>query len=513
MILLIIIFSVYLIFSFSLKLAQKRVRPVFSIDNESSSLSVYFSLVASKLKVQNFILIASIVALEGLQGLWFLASAFIGYGVVLYIFLPLWDQLKYDNENDLILDRFRTKWGNVLFHFRGLYVGILVNVTLISLSMLAFVKVISFFIAVEESYLILIIAAFNLLNSLRAGVNDKLISNRMNVLFVLGFIVFMMISGLMNAGGWSELHGSFDEIAAEKLSIFPSIKSQRFLIFLVYICVQWWSAQTFDGSGKVAQRIMGLGKRGKRILIASHLTEILVFVLIAFISLIGLSLSKDIDAELSFFGVLEEEQRSYLMKVALLLGLSGVYFLFTEAQMNWAGSLISSSMNKWCDLHLNRYLYIFLINILVVPVVFYFDAVIQILEFLLGISAGVAPIFLLRWFLPRINAQTQLAAMIGAIVLSVIFDILSNIFVESMNITGKHYTDKLIFVTFFTLVISMVTSVLSYSLKDKRSFIAFKKGLVYPDELPRKLIKALLYGLALCVLYISLLLLFTQVSI
>lgn len=508
MILLIILFTVYLIFSFSLKLTRKKIKPVFSIDNESSSSSVFFSLVASKLNVQNFILIASIVALEGLQGLWFLSSAFIGYGVVLYIFLPLWGQLKYDNENDLILDRFRTKWGNVLFHFRGLYVGVLVNVTLISLSMLAFVKVVSFFVAVEESYLILIIALFNLINSLRAGVNDKLISDRINVFLVLAFIVFLFVSGIMNAGGWSELQSSFDGMAAEKLSLLPSIKSQSFLVFLVYICVQWWSAQTFDGSGKVAQRIMGLGKRGKWILIASHLTEILVFVLIAFVSLIGLTLSKDIEAELSFLGVLEEDH-SFLIKLALILGLSSIYFMFSEAQMNWAGSLVNSSVNKWVELRLNRYFYIFFINILVVPVVFYFDTVIQALQFLLGISAGVAPVFLLRWFLPRINAQTQLAAMIGAIVFSFTFDILINIFANAMNITGKTYTDKLIFVTFFTLVISFFTAVLSYSSEDRSSFIAFKKGLNYPDNLSQRLVKALLYGFILCALYVSLLLAFT----
>jgi|GEM_PF-7022034 Na+/proline symporter len=503
MTLILTLFISYLIINYGIKFLKKKSNFVFSISNKSSPLSVYFSLVASKINIQNFILISTIVALEGLKGLWFLLSAYIGHGVVVYVFYPLWSQLNYENENDLILDRYRTKWGRNLLHFRGLYVGLLVNVIIIAMSLLAMVDILEFFTQIDKVYLILILCLFNLINSWRSGIQDKIYSDGFNVVFFLFFLGLLIYSNVSEYGSWTALQENINNLDQGILEIFPETGTKAFSIFLVYVCIQWWSAQTFDGSGKTAQRIMGLKDRSKLVLIATHITEIVIFTLIAFVTLAGISNSKGFLNEVVFLSVLKTSG-SHISLTLIVLSLLSIYFVAVEGQTNWAGSLINSSLKRFTTINLSRYAYIFLISFLVAPVSLYFGEVIRVLEFFLGISAGVAPVFVLRWFTPRINAQTQLAAMASAVILSILFDKLWEFELFDFISLSNPYPLKIIFVTTFVLLISFFFSIFTYKEEDRLSFIKFKSKLRYPKAFAFIITKAIIYGVFLCVLYIIL---------
>ncbi len=55
-------------------------------------------------------------------------------------------------------------------------------------------------------------------------------------------------------------------------------------------------------------------------------------------------------------------------------------------------------------------------------VVLYNDYMLGIQKFIFSISAGVGPVFVLRWFWWRVNAWAQLSAMLGSLVLTLTFD-------------------------------------------------------------------------------------------
>lgn len=67
---------------------------------------------------------------------------------------------------------------------------------------------------------------------------------------------------------------------------------------------------------------------------------------------------------------------------------------------------------------------------------FFSDSILVLVKYLLTITAGVGPVFILRWYWHRINAWTQLTAMVVSLILPTIFDLLYNHmawFTGSMN--------------------------------------------------------------------------------
>jgi len=112
-----------------------------------------------------------------------------------------------------------------------------------------------------------------------------------------------------------------------------------------------------------------------------------------------------------------------------------IAFLFSfvttlENIINWGGGLLTVDIIK-------RYLYTggsdrqyrylsFMTMLLVsgISLIFAFNSekLFNLQKFIFSISAGVAPVFLLRWFWWRINAWTQISAMASSLIYTLLFD-------------------------------------------------------------------------------------------
>jgi hypothetical protein len=448
---------------------------LFKLPPNTRTFSVGLSLFAGRFTLPYLLLVSSMLLSQGEIGVWFLLSISLGIGWIYYVFIPLWNQMPFENENDFTLMRFPDRWGERLFQFRGYYVGIVVNACLISLSLVAFSDSMQALLGVKKSQSLIFLAVFLGINVFRNTLSNKRYSDGFN-LVVLGLILSygLLISGGNNKG----LMEAFPESLQATFGAFPYQKHPLFFHFISYVGLMWWSAQLFDGSGSFAQRIMGMPtKKAQRAYALEVLLEVAGFLVILYLSLqaykaMGDSYPND---QVLFAWMAETIGSDFgLGMVALLIFI--LLITTTENNLNWAGSLVDSTQ-KGIQPRIYRYGYMLGVALLALVFVWFFESIANIIYFFLGISAGTSIIFILRWFSPRINAQVQLASMIGAVVYSFIASQLTG----PLGIPlGYEFVFSLSWVTLCNLLTCMLVSWLTFSPQNKADFEAFRAQLIWP---------------------------------
>jgi Na+/proline symporter len=99
---------------------------------------------------------------------------------------------------------------------------------------------------------------------------------------------------------------------------------------------------------------------------------------------------------------------------------------------NWSAALLVQNFYKYyiekqaSDKKLYRLGMLTMIFIVFMAAIFavFNDSILDIFKYILAISAGVGPVFILRWYWHRINAWTQLSAMVLSLIYPNIYEIL-----------------------------------------------------------------------------------------
>jgi Na+/proline symporter len=117
-------------------------------------------------------------------------------------------------------------------------------------------------------------------------------------------------------------------------------------------------------------------------------------------------------------------------KAIVLIAILFSFITTLESIINWGGGLLTVDIIKtylYSDGTDNQYKYLSLAAMLFVSVVsllfaFNSDKILNLQKFIFSISAGVAPVFLLRWFWWRINAWAQISAMLSSLIYTLVYD-------------------------------------------------------------------------------------------
>jgi Na+/proline symporter len=117
-----------------------------------------------------------------------------------------------------------------------------------------------------------------------------------------------------------------------------------------------------------------------------------------------------------------------------------------------------------------------------------------------SISAGVAPVYILRWFWMRINAWSQLSAMLSSCIVTLIYEYYKDQFPQSFKFTYLNpFAVQMIIVTVITTLIWLTVTFLTR--KDTEPTVQrFLAILPSRQSLSKQLIVAFSLGLLLLLL-------------
>jgi Na+/proline symporter len=135
------------------------------------------------------------------------------------------------------------------------------------------------------------------------------------------------------------------------------------------------------------------------------------------------------DSELAFTSLFVNVLPAWMLVLVIVLFM--IPFLsFVQNTQNWGGALLIENFYKHTinpnlsDAKAKKFGILAMIYIILVAggIAIYAESLIGITKYLFAITAGVGPVFMLRWYWWRINAWSQLSAMIAALVYPPVLD-------------------------------------------------------------------------------------------
>jgi len=465
---------------------------------------------------------------KGYSGIWMLKSRFWLAGVPAILYATMWSRLKVQTDNELIRLRFSGRSGVTLHVFRAIFLAIFVIPFFAAFLILALIK---FFDVLYVSQIVdskMAVAAVVVLLVLKNSFHQKIRTDAVNAVICITAPLIICFFLFKAFGGAGNIYDSLRINFGSQVDLIPSFVSDGTALsdFLVFIFIQWWSVYIVDNSDPNAQR--HLQARSQFAAFKTLFLPILITsVMFLFVSTIwdcGLleyknNIYGDIDKEALYLHV----ALKYLPDGFKAIVVIAIFFSFIttlESIINWGGGLLTVDIMKKY-LHKNgtdreyqviAFLSMFLVAVISIFFAFNNESIIDLQKFIFSISAGVAPVFMLRWFWWRINAWTQISAMVSSLVYTVIFDALYahqtgfkayiDTFCSEFSISV--YAFKLILLT--ALVVATWLTVMYHTEPDDKEYLGkfvelTGTGGLWPDdirqsgyELPRRIFLCLVFA-------------------
>jgi len=410
------------------------------------------SMVATTFSTDTPNLVSDMVRTHGVSGNW-LWWAFLLTGMVtVFIYAKLWRRSQVLTDIEFYELRYSGKIAAFLRGFRAIYLGLFFNVIIMATVSLAAIKISGIMFKFSPAKTIIIASVIVVTYSMLGGLRGVLITDL--------FQFFMSMAGAIGAayialslpevGGLNGL--ITNEKIIDKLSFFPNFSNTNtlFSIFIIPLTVQWWSVwypgAEPGGGGYLVQRMLA-AKNEKNAVSATFLFNIAHYALRPWpwiiVALASLIVFPDLSALQKAFphikaGIVKNDLAYPAMLTFLPVGLLGLvvasliaaYMSTISTHLNWGSSYIVNDFYKRFikkhasekELVLVGRLSTLILMIIAGIIALLLSNALQAFHILLQIGAGTGLLFLLRWFWWRINAASEITAMITSFLIAVYFE-------------------------------------------------------------------------------------------
>jgi Na+/proline symporter len=419
----------------------RRFKQMFGEEKKPGWLLLAASLLMIEWSPMTDMMSMGLILDNGYSGIWLLKSRFWLAGVPAILYATMWSRLVMQTDNELIRLRFSGSSGLFLHVFRAIFLALFVIPLFGSFIILALRKLfdvvhIGSFVNAE-----MILIAGVLLLVLKNSFRQKIRTDFVSALVCLAAPVLICFFIFKSYGGVEIFYDALRVAATDETRLIPSLDTTEggsFADFFVFIFIQWWSVNIVDNSDPNAQRHFQAKDQftAFKTLFLPILITSLMFLFVSTIWDCGL-----LEYKLNDYGSIDKE--AFYLQVALqylpdgckALVLIAIVFSFVttlESIINWGGGLLTVDIIK-TYLHKDgtdrQYTVLslaamFLVSLIALLFAFNSDKILNLQKFIFSISAGVAPVFMLRWFWWRINAWTQISAMLSSLVYTLIYDFL-----------------------------------------------------------------------------------------
>lgn len=410
------------------------------------------SMVATTFSADTPNLVTDIVRKNGVAGNWVWWAFLLTGMLTVFVYAKLWRRSGIMTDLEFYEMRYSGIAASFLRGFRAIYLGVFFNVMIMATVMLAGIKIGGVMLGISPVQTVLLVSLITVAYSTLGGLRGVILTDFFQfALSMIGMVVgAIYIIKLPEVGGLSNLI-SHPEISG-KLSFIPDFNDLNVAIplFLFPIAIQWWSTwypgAEPGGGGYIAQRMLsakdekGAVKATLLFNIAHYALRPWPWILIALASLI---VFPDLESIATRFpnvdsSIIHDDLAFPAMLTLLPSGLLGLIIAALIAalmstistHLNWGSSYVVNDffarfINREADekskVMVGR---ISTVVLMVLAALFalYLTNALQAFNILLQIGAGTGLIFILRWFWWRINAYSEIAAMIISFIVAVYFE-------------------------------------------------------------------------------------------
>ena len=469
---------------FGAKKAGKDTRSFFLASGNMSWWLLGISMVATTFSTDTPNLVTDLVRQKGVSGNWVWWSFILTGMLTVFIYAKLWHRSGVMTDVEFYELRYSGKAASFLRAFRALYLGLIFNVLVMGTVSLAAIKFGEIVLGWPGWLTLLIACSITLVYSTLGGLRAIIITDFFQfILAMIGSIwACIYILNLKQIGGMKNLLAHPN--VQDKISLFPNFSEPDHWIPILFIplAVQWWASyypgSEPGGGGYIAQRMFSAKDESSAIK-ASLLFNITHYairpwpwIIIALSSLIIFPELNDIRHQ---FPQLSSNKIGHdiaypAMLVFLPSGLLGLVaasliaaFMSTmSTQVNLGASyLVNDLYSRFINPSAEEKQLVMAGRVFSVLTIFlgasvglFLTNAKQAFSLLLLLGSGTGLIYILRWFWWRINAYTEIIAMISSFIIAIYLNFINTSLLDWEKIVvGAILTTFIwVFVTFLTPV-------------------------------------------------------------
>ena len=414
------------------------------------------SMVATTFSADTPNFVTNVVRTQGVAGNWAWWAFLLTGMLTVFVYAQLWRRSGVLTDLEFYELRYSGSAARFLRGFRALYLGVFFNIMIMASVSLAAIKIGSVLLGLSAYETLAIASVVTVIYSMLGGLRGVIYTD-----FIQFFLA--MLGSIWAA--WiildhPEIQGLENLLAhpnvSDKLSLIPDFNDRDMLItvLIIPLAVQWWSVwypgAEPGGGGYVAQRMLA-AKDEKNAMAATLFFNIAHYALRPWpwiiIALASLVVFPDLASIAATFPhidpaviAIKDDLAYSAMLTYLPAGLLGLvvaslvaaYMSTISSHLNWGSSYVVNdwykrfykpeatekemvSVGRWSTL---------LLMVLSAFFALQLESALGAFQILLKIGAGTGLIFILRWFWWRINAYSELTAMIVSFLLAIYLDII-----------------------------------------------------------------------------------------
>lgn len=409
------------------------------------------SMVATTFSADTPNLVTDFVRQDGVAKNWEWWAFCLTGMLTVFVYAKLWRRSGIKTDLEFYELRYSGPAARFLRGFRAVYLGVFFNVVIMATVILAGIKLGGVLLGWSSTQTILIAGTITVAYTLLGGLRGVILTD----FFQFGLAMVGMIAACIYIVNLPEIGGlnallTHDSVAP-KLDLVPDPSNWEVFVpvFLIPIAVQWWSVwypgAEPGGGGYIVQRMLS-AKDEKNAIGATFLFNIAHYalrpwpwILIALASMIVYPSVQDMATAFPHIdaGLVKEDLAFSAMLSLLPKGLLGLVtagliaaFMSTiSTHLNWGSSYLVNDFyvrfvkpeatdKEMVNVGRISIVIMFVLAALLAPVL---QNAGKAFNLLLQIGAGTGLLFILRWFWWRINAKSEIVAMVVSFLIASVF--------------------------------------------------------------------------------------------
>jgi solute:Na+ symporter, SSS family len=405
------------------------------------------SMVATTFAADTPLVVTGLIYRQGIAGNWVWWSLALSGMLTVFFFAPMWRRSGVITDMEFIELRYAGKSGAFLRGFRAVYLVFLVNTLTMGWVNLAMAKILYLTLGLNKLTAVFLCLTITLIYSAVSGLWAVLWTDMVQFVLKMTMVILLAYFAVHAAGGLHVLQAKVQALDASRafrtMDFIPSRGTPFFLQFLVLLSINWWASSypgaEPGGGGYITQRIFS-AKNEKHSLGATLWFNVAHYALRPWpwilTALVAVVLLPDAGDKEGAFIVIMNRYLPASLRGLMLAGFAAAYMSTIGTQMNLGASyLVNDVYKRFLAPNRDDHHYVsasrwatLLVTVISAIATFYMTSIGAAWKFLMAIGAGAGMVFILRWFWWRINAWTEISAMVAAAC--------SSLFLEARLATG-----------------------------------------------------------------------------
>jgi len=411
------------------------------------------SMVATTFAADTPLAITEMVRGHGIWRNWWWWNIALGGMLGVVFFSRLWRRANVTTDNELIELRYGGRPAAILRAFKAGWFATVYNFIVMGWVINGMSSVLAVLLHIDDPgqlaaitwTLVLVTVAYTWLS----GFYGVAVTDFFQFLLAMGGSILLAVLAVVKVGGLGELArraAASPAATAHVTDMIPALESAQgpdplaspFATFVVFVTLTWWASHNADGGGYIIQRMAACRterdafKATLWFNVANYAVRVWPWILVALASLVLFPELPAAQAKLGYPMVLDTLLGPGL-KGLLLVSFLAAFMSTIDTHLNWGASyLVNDLYKRFLNpaatepqlVRASRWATLVLMGMAALLSLF-MTSIEKAWIFVWAMGSGIGAVLILRWFWWRINAWSELSALLASIAMAFGFEILA----------------------------------------------------------------------------------------